>query len=807
MMYTKILGEQFNLPGMKTMFKSIIAFAFTAMAFASCVKEADAPVTETKTVQFLAESIETKTAFGTPDNGSYPTLWTENDEEIKLLLNLNEEVSADVNVSDDFKTASFNAEFTVKAEGGSTAPYTFYALSPADAYLGSNSERFTVTIPTSQTPLANSVDESAQILYAVSDEYNELPDKVSLHFGHFTAYGKFSFKNLDLDGANVTSVAITSSVNFAGRWNYVVADGSYAENSGSSTITLNTTDTENLWFACAPVDMDGQTLTFTVNTDKGPLSKTATLSNKKFNAGKIATMTVDMQGITFGKKETYELVTDAADLTPDSKIIIVASEYDVALGTTQNTSNRTAAAVTKVDNTISNPGNDVQIITLEDGNVFGTVAFNVGDGYLYAASSSGNHLKTQNDKTDDSSWDIAIEGGVATIKAQGTKTNNWIRYNTSSSIFSCYGPTSSQKDVSIYKLPGTGIKNYLKVSDESVSVDSDATSASFKVASDLDWTATSSSATVTTSGNVVNVSFAANQTAEKKNYTVTVSAEGADPLTVTIIQAAQPTKATVAQFLSAAEDDTVYELTGTIASIAEAYNSQYNNISIILSDGANEVKIFRMSCDGIADPSKISVGDGITVQGLRRSYEGVAQMPAGSKCIEFIDNDAQDDGGGEPGVGGETVTLIIDGSTLTSTATTEDSDHVFGNLTITMSKGAKYLSASSAENKFAEKAIMIGKTGAYIYNESAIPGKIVKFEIYANKGASAKVSVGVNFSSSPITSYSSSASNTYTQTLSTLDSVYDCSESLPNDAKYFWYQVTNAYNSQIQFRITYIPDN
>lgn len=647
MMYTKILGEQFNMPGMKTMFKSIIAFAFTAMAFASCVKEADAPVTESKTVQFLAESIETKTAFGTPDNGSYPTLWTENDEEIKLLLNLNEEVSADVNVSDDFKTASFNAEFTVKAEGGSTAPYTFYALSPADAYVGKNSERFTVTIPTSQTPLANSVDESAQILYAVSDEYNELPDKVSLHFGHFTAYGKFSFKNLDLDGANVTSVAITSSVNFAGRWNYVVADGSYAENSGSSTITLNTTDTENLWFACAPVDMDGQTLTFTVNTDKGPLSKTATLSNKKFNAGKIATMTVDMQGITFGEKETYELVTDAADLTPDSKIIIVASEYDVALSTTQNTSNRTAAAVTKGDDTISNPGNDVQIITLEDGNLFGTVAFNVGDGYLYAASSGSNHLKTQNDKTDNGSWVITIENGIATIKAQGANTRNWIRYNSSNNppIFSCYG--SGQNDVSIYKLPGTGIKNYLKVSDESVSVDSDATSASFKVASDLDWTATSSSATVTTSGNVVNVSFAANQTAEKKNYTVTVSAEGADPLTVTIIQAAQPTKATVAQFLSAAEDDTVYELTGTIASIAEAYNSQYNNISIILSDGANEVKIFRMSCDGIADPSKISVGDGITVQGLRRSYEGVAQMPAGSKCIEFIDNDAQDDGGGE----------------------------------------------------------------------------------------------------------------------------------------------------------------
>ena len=364
---------------MKTMFKTIIAFAFTAIAFASCVKEADAPVTETKTVQFLAESIETKTAFGTPDNGSYPTLWTENDEEIKLLLNLNEEAMAAITVSDDFKKASFDAEFKIN-EGGSTAPYKFYALTPSSAYLGKSAGRFSVTIPTEQTPLANSVDENAQILYSVSEEFDELPESVSLHFGHFTAYGKFSFKNLDLKDANITSVAITSSVDFAGRWNYVVADGSFAENSGSSTITLKTTDTENLWFACAPVDMNGQTLTFTINTDKGSLSKTVILSNKKFIAGRIATMTVDMQGITFKESVTYELVTNAADLTPESKIIIAASEFDVALSTTQNTNNRAQTSITKKDNTIIDPSADVQIITLEEGDVFGTVAFNVGGG-------------------------------------------------------------------------------------------------------------------------------------------------------------------------------------------------------------------------------------------------------------------------------------------------------------------------------------------------------------------------------------------------------------------------------------------
>ena len=154
------------------------------------------------------------------------------------------------------------------------------------------------------------------------------------------------------------------------------------------------------------------------------------------------------------------------------------------------------------------------------------------------------------------------------------------------------------------------------------------------------------------------------------------------------------------------------------------------------------------------------------------------------------------------------VTIIIDGSTLTSTASTADSNHTFGGVTVTMSKGAKYQVSSKATNSFSKNAsILIGKSGAYIYNSTPIPGRITKFEIYANEGASAKVSVGVNFSSNIISKYNASAPNTYTATLSTLNAVYDCSDKLPLDAQYFWYQVTNANNSQVQFRITYIPEN
>lgn len=140
----------------------------------------------------------------------------------------------------------------------------------------------------------------------------------------------------------------------------------------------------------------------------------------------------------------------------------------------------------------------------------------------------------------------------------------------------------------------------------------------------------------------------------------------------------------------------------------------------------------------------------------------------------------------------EPVTIIVDASDFSEKgATTSDTDHTFGGVTFTYSKGAKKQAVvKDAKNAFsANNAIFIGKSGAYIYNKTAIPGVITRFEIYSNKGASAQVEVGVNFSNSAISKYNANAANTYTAKLATVDKVYDCSASLSKDAKYFWYQV------------------
>ena len=83
-------------------------------------------------------------------------------------------------------------------------------------------------------------------------------------------------------------------------------------------------------------------------------------------------------------------------------------------------------------------------------------------------------------------------------------------------------------------------------------------------------------------------------------------------------------KVTVAEFLAAAEDDTIYELTGEITSVA---NTTYGNF--YLKDETAEVYIY-----GLCSPegeqkywaeSGVKVGDTITVQTVRTSYNGTPQ--------------------------------------------------------------------------------------------------------------------------------------------------------------------------------------
>lgn len=450
-------------------FKSLFAIALVASAFASCQKiEENNEFNTTKTVSFIATTPETKTAFGEKVGTSYPTLWTANDQKVKVSLNYSSVKDAEVTPASDFTTASFSVEI----DDDESNAYTFYSASPASAVvsLSDSYKSWNFEVPSAQKPTEASVDEAAQILVAQTEEFTEFPTSVKMDYSHFTSYGKMSFVNLELGDATINSISLTASKNWAGRWYYYPETGNVAESSASATITLETSATENIWFACAPVDLSGETLKVTVNTTNGPLVKEISLpANTKFESGVINKFAVDMAGIGFEESKVYSLVTDLSNLTEDSKVIIAAAEFDYAVSTTQNTNNRAQASVTKSDDgkTITDPGDNVQIFTLKKGSVDNTVAFNTGDGFIYA-SGTGNHLRTYSDLDKKGSFYVELTSdGTVLETSDESVSQRFLRYNGGSSMFSCYAANSSvQALVNIYKLDGSGTDTPLIIIDD-----------------------------------------------------------------------------------------------------------------------------------------------------------------------------------------------------------------------------------------------------------------------------------------------------------------------------------------------------
>ena len=159
---------------------------------------------------------------------------------------------------------------------------------------------------------------------------------------------------------------------------------------------------------------------------------------------------------------TATLVTDVSDLAVGDKVVIVAAESNAALSTNQKSNNRGQTGITKSDDksVVTFLTEDIQILTLEKGTLDGTFAFNTGSGYLYAASSGSNHLKTQATNNANGSWNISIADGVATVIAQGSNTRNCMQYNKSSALFACYG-SASQDAISLYKVNLATVEPYV----------------------------------------------------------------------------------------------------------------------------------------------------------------------------------------------------------------------------------------------------------------------------------------------------------------------------------------------------------
>jgi hypothetical protein len=449
---------------------SVLAVAATTLFACNKLEVKQEAVSEPQTVTFNAGvSPITKTTFGALDVNKYPTIWTDNDANVKIAQNYSAGQDAAVTKVSDSQ-ATFAATFSDYASGS----YTFYAVSPASAVVSgvsSSYKNWNLEIPTDQTSTATGPDEDAMIMVASSSTVTTFPTSVDLSFTHLTAYAKMSIINLALDGGDqISSVLITGSNNIAYRYYYYVGgenQGTLQENSAQNSITVHTTSASNIWFACAPMAIGTQLTIAVTTTNSKVYTKSGINIPSALAAGEVAVFDVNFNGISADETKVYSLVKNYSELTDGSKVIISAlGDTDYAMGvmtSTDNFASHVATAKSADDQTITNPAATVDVFTLGVGTVDNTIAFNGTNGYLYASSSGSNYMSVQTTNNANGSWTPTIKNnstGEVLLKANGTN-RPYMRYNGDHDRFSCY--STEGENVAIYKLNGSGSSTQLFV--------------------------------------------------------------------------------------------------------------------------------------------------------------------------------------------------------------------------------------------------------------------------------------------------------------------------------------------------------
>lgn len=403
--------------------------AVAAMCLFSCNKENVKPSENAQTITFTALTPDTKTHFGEKIDTAYPTLWTGNE---KVAVSYNGDAKTTASVSGSGKSASISAEITVDENA---EEHKFMLASPAAAITSlDRGGDIYFTIPSVQTPGEGTCDEAGQIIYATAScTAEQLNSNISLTFKHLTAYGNMSVVLPEGAGKVKQIELLTAATGLTGSYRY----GSLGlkEDVKKYELTILTDKTTGIFFACAPADLNGETLVVTVTTDKGVYEKDINLTGKNlsFTAGKVSKFTVKDFKVKTLVTESWNLVTDASTLKVGDELVIASNEKGVVAG------NISKDYLSEVISTFSE---DMSTIA-ELGQ--GAVVFTLGgeaDAWTLS-NSEGKLLRCTGVKkvawaNGTTTWKISIDtSNDATIKSTNT-ANAKLLYNANNPRFTTY---------------------------------------------------------------------------------------------------------------------------------------------------------------------------------------------------------------------------------------------------------------------------------------------------------------------------------------------------------------------------------
>lgn len=316
--------------------------------------------------------------------------------------------------------ASTNTDIARFTLGKNSSYWTFYSESEK-AYLAAGSGAY-LTTKTSNT------DEAINVTLGFSNS-SSTPGATSFRIGSSSRYLTYSTYNnrFSTTTSQNTSIRIYKLKVVANAPTFTPAGGNY---DAEQTVMLTTTTTG----ATIYYTIDGSTPTTNSTQYANAITVgegTTTIKAIAVYKGVTSEVASATYVITLPKKETFHLVTNAAQLATGDTILIVYGTNNKVMGSQRSEGNRAATKVNIADNTIVMLQEDAAATRLILGGTANARTFkaiNNTEGFLFNSGTEG-YLNTQATAGDYAKATIAIDAnGNATIKFASQGNNNLLAY-------------------------------------------------------------------------------------------------------------------------------------------------------------------------------------------------------------------------------------------------------------------------------------------------------------------------------------------------------------------------------------------
>ncbi|MBR6971873.1 MAG: DNA/RNA non-specific endonuclease [Bacteroidales bacterium] len=328
--------------------KTLLFLSIVAVAVASCNKE---DVSELQSEQINDTFVFTSAKPVVEDVSGTKTEWTghtiqwSKDDQMRMAYTVNG-VWQGANGSDNkpklyasnrLAEATDVAKFTINTSfaGSTTGTHIFYGLYPGTLVGGTdipNAPVVSITIPSEQTPKANSFDSKADVMVGVSEEKSSKPsssEDILMKWTRKVAHADLTLTNLSINsGESIQNITLTAQddADLVGVHSINLVTGEISNPQGTTNSIFikadNLTYSGNkieFWASMLPAVLTK--LTVTVETDKAYYTKSFSGFSREFKRNKWNTMSIGMTSATRIAKdlslEDYEesLINTLGDFT------------------------------------------------------------------------------------------------------------------------------------------------------------------------------------------------------------------------------------------------------------------------------------------------------------------------------------------------------------------------------------------------------------------------------------------------------------------------------------------------------------